>query len=453
MEGFGAAGTSIEVFGRILSAHNHHHRHRPHHDPNVTLSTLASAYESSVESRSHAALKFVHEHGGSWFIPDGGRYSAPPPPTRRRHAPYTSCPLTVRCTLASLAVESVLLVVAFKACLIMWCAARRTKRADDYSAVGANDALVEASHESTYRRLRNLYLSVYALATFGDWIQGGFLYALYAEYGYSMRAVSLIFVVGYASAATAGTYVAALGDLGGHRRNCVAYGILYAMSCALCNFQSLWVLLVGRVLSGIAYSILYTSFESWLIAEADARRLPMPLLSRLFSVATFTNAVRAPPPPPPRMQNAHETPHSTQRLPSPVVAHPTPPPGPSHLQGTAVLAGILGHLAVEVVPHTTHNKFASAFDVAVVVLLGAAGMAATRWGERFGGDGSGGGATSASESLLASCRAIRRSRELLYLGLVRTCTGTCTGTYTRPAGHCPRAPIPPATPRARPPLA
>ena len=173
-------------------------------------------------------------------------------------------------------VELVLLAVAFKACLCMWIAARRTRRDDDYAAVDSADAMVQASHESTYKRLRNLYLSVYALATFGDWIQGGFLYALYAEYGYSMRAVSLIFVVGYASAATVGTYVAALGDLGGHRRNCVAYGLLYCLSCLLCNSASLAALVVGRVLGGIAYSILYTSFESWLIAEADPTISPNP---------------------------------------------------------------------------------------------------------------------------------------------------------------------------------
>ena len=80
----------------------------------------------------------------------------------------------------------------------MWVVARRTKHADDeYSSVSGGDD-DRAHHEATYRRLRNLYLSVYACATFGDWIQGGFLYALYAEYGYSMRQIGLIFVVGYA---------------------------------------------------------------------------------------------------------------------------------------------------------------------------------------------------------------------------------------------------------------
>ena len=81
---------------------------------------------------------------------------------------------------------------------------------------------------------------------------------------------------------------------------------------------------------------------------------------------------------------------------------------------------MVGHMAVEVIPHTAHNKFASAFDVGAVVLLLAAALAATRWGENFGGDTA---ARSAAESLWHSCRAIRRSRELLYLGLVRAHAG------------------------------
>ena len=63
---------------------------------------------------------------------------------------------------------------------------------------------------------------MYILATFGDWIQGGYLYALYAEYGYSMGGIAALFVVGYGAAATVGTYVGAVGDVHGHRTNCMA---------------------------------------------------------------------------------------------------------------------------------------------------------------------------------------------------------------------------------------
>jgi hypothetical protein len=183
-------------------------------------------------------------------------------------------------------IELVLFAVTLKLCLIMWLIARRAQSRAGYGKVYAGGAESDqrARHEAVYQRLRNVYMPVYALAVFGDWIQGGFLYALYAEYGYSMRDIGLIFVAGYGSAATIGTYVGALGDVGGHRRNCVAYGVLYALSCALCSSGRLLPLLLGRILGGVAYSILYTSFESWLIGEATARALPTTMLSRLFSV-------------------------------------------------------------------------------------------------------------------------------------------------------------------------
>ena len=272
-------------------------------------------------------------------------------------------------------IELVMLIVAFTTCVIMWVVARRVRGYDELSQPLIDSAASNAAaeHEEAYRRLRNKYLCVYALATFGDWIQGGFLYALYAEYGYSQRAIGLIFVAGYASAMTLGTYISALGDTGGHRRNCVAYGLLYAASCVLCNSASLELLVAGRLLGGIAYSILYTSFESWLIAEAEACRLPRSLLSRLFSVATFSNA------------------------------------------GTAVIAGLVGHMTVEILPHTAHNKFASAFDVAAVVLTLASAMALAAWGEQYGDT-----MKSATQSLMQSCRNIRASRPLVALGLINS---------------------------------
>ena len=267
-------------------------------------------------------------------------------------------------------IELVMLNVALCACLVMWCFARDASGLDE---IGGESPPVRKEAEAVYRRLRNRYLSVYTLAVFGDWIQGGFAYALYAAYGYSQREISLIFIVGYASSMTIGTYVSALGDTGGHRRNCVAYGILYAASCVLCHSRSLASLLLGRMLGGVAYSILYTSFESWLIAEAEARRLPRVLLSRLFSFSTFCNA------------------------------------------GSAVVAGMVGHLVIEVLPCASRNRFACAFDVAVVSLLGASLVAATRWGERYGDQ-----LHSTSESLLKSYRTIRGSRPLVALGLVNS---------------------------------
>ena len=57
--------------------------------------------------------------------------------------------------------------------------------------------------------------------------------------------------------------------------------------------SNLVILLASRVASGVAYSLLFSSFESWAITEADRLRLDRRYLVGLFSTATFFNACSA----------------------------------------------------------------------------------------------------------------------------------------------------------------
>jgi hypothetical protein len=150
-----------------------------------------------------------------------------------------------------------------------------------------------AGDHVAFQRLRRRYNAVYALGTFGDWIQGAYLYALYREHGFEMANIGYIFVLGYFASATLGTYVAALGDQHGHRKLVMLYGVSYGIACVAMRWSSLAVLLVSRVLSGVAYSLLFSSFESWAITEVDRMRIDRRYLVQLFSAATFFNAASA----------------------------------------------------------------------------------------------------------------------------------------------------------------
>ena len=199
------------------------------------------------------------------------------------------------------------------------------------------------SDHVAFVRLRRRYNTVYALGTFGDWIQGAYLYALYREHGFEMANIGYIFVLGYFASATLGTYVAALGDQHGHRKLVILYGVSYGIACVAMRWSNLAVLLVSRVLSGVAYSLLFSSFESWVITEADRMRIDRRYLVQLFSTATFFNAV------------------------------------------SAVAAGIAGN-AVVVNPDGSvtalgGNRYAPAFDVGAVSLFACALMAKTWWSE------------------------------------------------------------------------
>lgn len=70
-------------------------------------------------------------------------------------------------------------------------------------------------------------------------------------------------------------------------------------------FSSFWILFLGRVVSGIATSLLFSVFESWLVNEHNAvsisswdvlkpqRGFNQEQLSHIFSVANFGNGVVA----------------------------------------------------------------------------------------------------------------------------------------------------------------
>ena len=100
-------------------------------------------------------------------------------------------------------VELVALVLVCTACVCMQAFTARR---------GATRHGATAAEHASFQRLRRRYNAVYVLGTFGDWIQGAYLYALYREHGFGMADIGYIFVLGYASSAFLGTYVASLGD-------------------------------------------------------------------------------------------------------------------------------------------------------------------------------------------------------------------------------------------------
>ncbi|MBA0768734.1 hypothetical protein Gotri_017516, partial [Gossypium trilobum] len=84
-----------------------------------------------------------------------------------------------------------------------------------------------------------------------------------------------------------GTIVGSLADKQGRRRACVTYCITYILSCITKHSPQYKILMVGRVLGGIATSLLFSAFESWLVAEHNKRGFEQQWLSLTFSKAIF----------------------------------------------------------------------------------------------------------------------------------------------------------------------
>lgn len=154
-------------------------------------------------------------------------------------------------------------------------------------------AKATASPETAFRRFQLEYLSVYLLMTAGDWLQGPYMYALYAAYGYSHDQIAALFVAGFGSSCLFGTFVGSLADTLGRKRGALCYVVTYALSCLTKHWRSYAVLMVGRVLGGIATSLLFSVFEAWLVSEHAARSLDSSLLATIFANAQAGNSVVA----------------------------------------------------------------------------------------------------------------------------------------------------------------
>ncbi|GER33416.1 major facilitator superfamily protein [Striga asiatica] len=121
----------------------------------------------------------------------------------------------------------------------------------------------------------------------GDWLQGPYVYYLYSTYGFGKGEIGQLFIAGFGSSMLFGTIVGSLADKQGRKRACVTYCITYILSCITKHSPQYRVLMIGRVLGGIATSLLFSAFESWLVAEHFKRGFDQQWLSLTFSKAIF----------------------------------------------------------------------------------------------------------------------------------------------------------------------
>ncbi|POR36909.1 Molybdate-anion transporter [Tolypocladium paradoxum] len=117
------------------------------------------------------------------------------------------------------------------------------------------------------RTFQRRFLVGYALAVGADWLQGPHIYATYKyEKGLSEELVALLYATGFIASAISAAFVGQLADCCGRRAFCQVYCVLNSFSCAMINHESLLLLFAGRVLGGIATTLLFSVFDAWMIA-------------------------------------------------------------------------------------------------------------------------------------------------------------------------------------------
>ncbi|GAB7366688.1 hypothetical protein MBLNU230_g0646t1 [Neophaeotheca triangularis] len=129
-----------------------------------------------------------------------------------------------------------------------------------------NHANARVSPTPSLRSFKLTYFPLYALAIASDWLQGPYIYTLYAhEKNLPEPVVAALFTTGFIAAAISATFVGGLADKYGRRRACRAFCVLYAVSCATVLSDNLAILFVGRVVGGVGTTLLFTVFEAWMV--------------------------------------------------------------------------------------------------------------------------------------------------------------------------------------------
>ena len=124
------------------------------------------------------------------------------------------------------------------------------------------------------KSLQRRFLAVFWLLRCSDWLQGPYFYDVYTSKIFdgvsaSMSLVSRLFLTGFASTALFGPAVGRAADSYGRKKATLLFTVLYSLGALSTKSTVLKVLFLGRVLSGIGTSLLFSAPESWLVAEAQ----------------------------------------------------------------------------------------------------------------------------------------------------------------------------------------
>lgn len=228
---------------------------------------------------------------------------------------------------------------------------------------------------SDFKKFQRSYLIVYVCAVMADWLQGPYVYALYAHYQFSKQQIALLFIFGFGASAVFGTFAGEMADKYGRRLSCYVYCITYIVSCLTKHSPNFYVLLFGRLTGGVATSILFSSFESWLVAEHNKNFYPAEWLNQTLSLATLLNGI------------------------------------------TAIAAGSLGALV-----RNHFDSLVAPFDLAIVFLVVAMLVISSMWAENKGEVSlSSSGGLSGRSKFSEALEVLRGDQKIVLLGSIQSC--------------------------------
>jgi len=134
----------------------------------------------------------------------------------------------------------------------------------------AGSATSQAASAAALRSLQFRYLPAWLCFKAADWMQGPYFHEVYSSKldgasgtPLSQRAISALFLAGFVSSAVVGTAAGSLVDSYGRRAGCLAFALIYAASALSVLAEGVPLLAAGRLLGGVATSLLMSAPEAW----------------------------------------------------------------------------------------------------------------------------------------------------------------------------------------------
>jgi MFS family permease len=109
------------------------------------------------------------------------------------------------------------------------------------------------------------------------------------------KTVATLYISTYVAAAVSAFFTGYLTDRFGRRKACLAFCAIHSLATVSVCFNNLAILILGRVLGGVALTLLWAAFESWMITEYNERGFAQSSLSlsSVFGIMTTSKCITA----------------------------------------------------------------------------------------------------------------------------------------------------------------
>ncbi len=157
------------------------------------------------------------------------------------------------------------------------------------------------SYSMTFIKRKNTlkfrYLTGYILTRAAMWSKAPYLYTLYSTvHGFTMSEIGVLYIIDAVSAFVAGPITGNLADKYGRRLFCQFYNLLVIANLLMRMTGNQPLAYAAQVLTGIGGGLIMTTFESWVVFEANKEFETRVIekerfLKKLFKTQTILDAI------------------------------------------------------------------------------------------------------------------------------------------------------------------